>query len=149
VPGGVLRVYAISFQEASQTEAAFEAEVDAAEAARLAQEFLHEDCAFQLETRWDLWQWDGEWRLQPSKLTLECYGPLFDTLCGEHVLVDAGDEALFLPHPHSDQLRPVQSNIRSLLHLASDLEEALAAQRKLLWSENEEDFAERLQAMLG
>jgi hypothetical protein len=42
----------------------------------------------------------------------------------------------------------VQSNIRSILHLADDLEEALTVERRLLWSESEDNFAERLMLLL-
>lgn len=148
-PGGVLRVYALSFREAPQLEAELAGEIDAREVAGATSEFLHDDVALQLESKWDLWQWDGEWALRPSRLTVECYGPKFDSERGEHIRVDAGTELLYLPHARSDQLRPVQSNIRSLLHLASDLEGALPVERRLLWSEEDEDFVSRLQGMLA
>ena len=43
----------------------------------------------------------------------------------EHIWIDLGREDLYLPQPRSDQLRPVQSYIRSILHLATDLEDVL------------------------
>lgn len=148
-PGGALRVHAVSYREPPLFEEWFDQTPDPAELAQTAERFLHEDAAFSYETRWDLWQWDGEWSLKPSVVTLECYGPLFETSLGEHFRIDAGSDRLYLPCEKSDQLRPVQSNIRSILHLASDLEEAIAAERRLLWSEGEGDFASRLQEMLG
>jgi len=42
----------------------------------------------------------------------------------------------------------VQSNIRSLLHVVQDLEANLSVERPLLWSEDDDNFAERLRAML-
>lgn len=148
-PGGTLRVYPFSFQEAPQIERLIEDIIDPREVSTLAQEFLHEDVAFQLETKWDLYQWDGDWALKPSRILIECYGPRFETDQGEHLRVDAGSELLFLPNPKSDQWRPVQSNIRSLLHLAADLENALPVAKRQLWSENDENFAERLQGMMS
>lgn len=148
-PGGMLRVFALSFNEAPQFERWIEGDADPKEMSQLAQEFLHEDIAIQYETRWDLWQWDGDWALKPCTVRAECFGPEFESERGEHIRVEAGSEFLFLPNPKSDQWRPVQSNIRSLLHLAADLENALPVERRLLWSENDENFAERLHGMLS
>lgn len=148
-PEAVLRVHAISFQEPPQLERLLAGGLDLKEAGALAREFLHTDCAFALETYWDLWRWDGEWSLQPSRVSVEVYGPDFESASGEHLLVDAGPEDLFLPNPASDQWRPVQSNIRSVLHLAQDLDAALPVERRLLWSETEENFAARLEEFPG
>ncbi|MBI5282785.1 MAG: hypothetical protein HY858_13955 [Candidatus Solibacter usitatus] len=147
-PGAVMRVHALSFQEPPVYEEIIHGELDAADMVSRAQPLMHEDCAFQVEARWDLYRWDGEWELKPSTVLLEVYGPEFDSLRGEHVRVDFGSEDLYLPQEYSDQLKPVQSNIRSLLHLAQDLEEELTVERRLLWSEEEEDFAGRLKSML-
>ncbi|MBI4889653.1 MAG: hypothetical protein HY821_03445 [Acidobacteria bacterium] len=148
MPGGILRVFALSFHEAPQLEEFIDGPPDGSAIASRAQEFLHDDCAFQVETRWDLYQWTGEWELKPSKVLIEVYGPEFDSPRAEHVRIDFGPDRLFLPQEQSDHLRPVQSNIRSLLHCAQDLEEELSAERRLLWSEEEEDFSERLRATL-
>lgn len=147
-PGGLFRVCALSFREPPVWEEVLEVDVDPQDLATRAQDFLHDDCALQFETRWDLYQWDGDWELKPSPLTLEIYGPEFDSGRGEHVRVDFGAEALFLPQPQSDNLRPVQSNIRSLLHLAQDVENELIIDRRILWSEEEENFVDKLMLML-
>ena len=153
-PGSLLRVWAVSFHEVPVFESFLDTAVDAREAADLVQEFLHDDCCIQLETRWDLWLWDGDWALQPSRVCIELHAPLFehDILNplgqAEQIWIDLGREDLYLPQPKSDQLRPVQSNIRSILHLADDLEEALTVERRLLWSESEDNFAERLMLLL-
>jgi len=153
-PGAVLRVYALSFQETPVFEGFLDGAVDPAEATAIAQEHVHDDCCIQLETKWDLYQWDGDWQLQPARVCIEVYGPNFerDVLNPlgepEPVAIDLGPEVFFLPNLHSDQLRPVQSNIRSILHFAADLEGTLAMERRLLWSETEDSFAERLTAYL-
>jgi hypothetical protein len=41
-----------------------------------------------------------------------------------------------------------RSNIRSLLHLVRELDGALNAESRKLWTESGENFAERLQAAL-
>jgi len=147
-PGGALRIHAVSFREPPLFEERFDETPEPNELAEIAAQFLHEDAAFCWETRWDLWQWNEEWSLRPSAVTLECYGPLFETTLGEHFRIDAGSDRLYLPCEKSDQLKPVQSNIRSILRLASDIETAIAAGRRVLWSEGESDFARRLQEVL-
>lgn len=152
--GSVLRVYAVSFQEVPVYEGFIDTEMDANEAAAVVQEFIYDDCCIQLETKWDLYQWDGSWELKPSRVSIEVYGPRFerDVLNplndAEPIWIDLGPEGTFLPQPKSDQLRPVQSNIRSILHFADDLQGVLAVERRLLWSETEDNFAERLSAFL-
>ena len=148
--GSVLRVYAVSFQEVPVFEGFIDTEMDAAEAAAIVQEFVHDDCCIQLETKWDLYQWEAGWELKPMRACIEVYGPHFerDVLNplgeAEPICIDLGPEATFLPEPQSDQLLPVQSNIRSILHFADDLQGALAVEQRLLWSETEDNFAERL-----
>lgn len=148
LPGGVMRVYPLSFQEAPLYEEYFDGALDPKAAAERAQLHLHDDVCFQVQLRWDLYQWTGDWELKPSTVYLEIFGPAFDTPRGEHVRIDLGPQRLYLPEERSDNLRPVQANIRSLLHLAQDLENELLAERRLLWSEDEENFAERLKALL-
>ncbi|HNY42134.1 MAG TPA: hypothetical protein PKJ41_17150 [Bryobacteraceae bacterium] len=148
-PGGVLRIHALSFREPPLFEEWFDETPEPNKLAKIAEQFLHQDAAFCWETRWDLWQWDEEWSLKPSAVALECYGPQFESSLGEHFRIDAGSDRLYLPCEKSDQLRPVQSNVRSILHLASDIGDAIASERRLLWSESEGDFAVRLQDMLG
>jgi hypothetical protein len=152
--GSVLRVYAVSFQEVPVFEGFIDTEMDAAEAASVVQEFVHDDCCIQLETKWDLYQWDGSWELKPTRACIEVYGPRFERdalnpLDGaEPICIDLGPEATFLPQPETGQFRHIQSNIRSILHFADDLPGVLAVERRLLWSETEENFAERLASYL-
>ena len=147
-PRSVLRVYALSFHEAPQLEEFYDQAVDPQQVIDQAQEFLHTDCAFQFETRWDLYQWDDDWNLKPARVRIEIFGPEFDSPRGEQVRIDFDSEHYFLLNEHSDQLRPVQANIRSLLHLSQDMEEELGGEKRILWSEDEEDFVERLKTML-
>jgi hypothetical protein len=147
-PGAILRVHAIDWREAPLLEEIYSEDFDSKEAAKRAQEFLHPDSGFQLEAFWDLWRWDGDWSLQPARVSIEATGPEFESDLGEHIRLDFGDESLFLPCERSDQLRPVQSNIRSLLHLAKDLETELPVGKRLLWSETDQNFVKRLQELL-
>ncbi len=148
LPGGVFRIYPIAFREAPLLEEYYDGDLDPQAAASRVQEHLHTDIAVQVQLRWDIYQWTGDWELRPSAVLLEVFGPEFESPRGEHLRLDLGPQRLYLPEPSSSQLRPVQSNIRSILHLASDLENELVAGRRLLWTEDEENFAEKLQMLL-
>ena len=148
-PVARFRIVPISWAEPALLEEDFEADLGLEDLSSLVQEHLHEDCAYQVESHWDLWQWnEGEWSLQPSTVILDVYGSDFETVAGEHARVDFGSESLYLPDSRSDLLRPVQSNIRSLLHLAEDIEQALPVERRLLSADSEENLADRLRAIL-
>jgi len=148
-PYARFRIVPLSWAEPPMLEEDFEPDSGLVELSAMVQEHLHNDCAYQAETRWDLWHWaGGEWTLKPSRVVLDLYGGAFESEPGEHIRIDFGPESRFLPEPHSDNLRPVQSNIRSLLHFSRDLEEALAIERRLLWSENGENLADRLRELL-
>ncbi len=148
-PVARFRIIPISFGEPALFEEDFEADQSLEDLSSLVQEHLHPDCAYQIESQWDLWQWeDGDWALKPSTVVLDLYGSQFETLEGEHARLDFGPEKLFLPESRSDLLRPVQSNIRSLLHLADDIEQALPVDRRLLSSDSDENFVDRLRTIL-
>jgi hypothetical protein len=149
-PGLVLRVYALEFAEPPALEQRFEGQPDVRQVTAAAREFLHADCAYQVETHWDLWQHDREWKLAPSPVILQCFGSEFPADDGEHLLLDLGPDSLFLPESEAPaSFRAVQSNIRSVLHLATDIEEALPVERRRLWSESGENLAEQLAEVLG
>jgi hypothetical protein len=143
-PGAILRVYPFSFQETPVIENPFDGGFEVADLTAAAQEFMHEDTCVQVETRWDLWQWDGDWQLKPSRVYIEVFGPDFETDRAEQIRFDLGGEDIYLPSEFSDQLKTVQSNIRSVLRLVRDVEAAFSVEKRLLWSGSGEDFAERL-----
>jgi hypothetical protein len=143
--GPVLRVYAIEYAEPPLIERAFPPGADPQSVIEASGEFTHEDCAVQVDGWWDLWQFDQEWTLAPAPVTLACFGPSFEQDADDHLRIDFGTDARFLPQPGvEDSLRPVQSNIRSLLHLVSEIDRTLALERRQLWSESGANFAEVL-----
>jgi hypothetical protein len=149
-PGALLRVRAVEFAEPVLLERRFAGSEGTEEILAAAAEFRNADMACEVETAWDIWQYEGEWRLAPSAARLSCFGPLFETGTGENLRVDFGADANFLPQPgFPDSLVMVRSNIRSLLHLVHTLDDALAVDRRQLWSESGVNFAERLQSALG
>lgn len=146
-PAATLRVLALEYGEPPLLERVYDDVADPDELAEAAREFLHEDSAFQVEAGWDLWQWDGDWSLKPSPVTIEVFCPEFASPTGEQVKIDLGPESLYLPDEETPGLRQVQANVRSVLHLARDLEAVLAVDRRLLWSDSGEDFFEKLEEL--
>ena len=63
--------------------------------------------------------------------------------------IEFGIDANFLPQPDlPDSPRVIQSNIKSLLKLVHDLDDALLVETRMLWSESGENFAEKLHQAL-
>ena len=151
-PDAMLTIHAVSYNEPTLLEHRFDHQPEPAELIALSREYDNTDCAYQLETFWDLLSRDGtgEWKLQPVPLSLTCYAPLFESGLGEQVLIDFGVDTLFLPQAGTpDELLAIQSNIRSLLHLTADVTKSLPVEKKALWSESGENLAARLEASLS
>jgi hypothetical protein len=142
----------------------------------VAKDFQNADACYRLETWWDLWQFQGEWKLAPAHVALCCFGPEFnqspsaglaapqaprtpvvafpnpndDAALGCALEIEFGIDANFLPQPElPDSPRMVESNIKSLLKLVHDLDDALPVETRRLWSESGENFAEKLHQALS
>ena len=145
----ILRVQAISYSEPPLIEQAFPDPLDVDAVVSAAAEFVSADNSYHVESWWGLWQFDREWSLRPARVTLSCFGPLFEDESGHHLRIDCGLDVSFLPQPGVEgSPYHVQSNVRGLLTLARGLDEALAVERRMLISESGENFAETLQEML-
>jgi hypothetical protein len=145
-----LRVTAIAVTEPALFEQAFAPGFTVDEVIAAAQSPRHADCAWQFDTSWDLWQHERDWSLQPSRVSLACFGPEFERDLGENLRVDFGVDVNFLPRTDvPGALTMAQSNIRSLLKFVHDLDNALGTPRRQLWTESGESFAERLQRLLS
>ncbi len=158
--GPVLRVYAVALSEPTLMEREFPVSGDAAgicaDILSAAGELLQSDCACEVDTFWDLWQYDGsEWKLQPAPVTLCGYGVDFENDASEngqddHLRIEFGPDTRFLPVPGLEgSLRMGQSNLKSLLRLVSDLERVLDLESRRVWSESGANFADVLKQTLG
>lgn len=142
--GPVLRVRAVEMAEPPLIEREFPKDATG-ELIRASAEFTHEDCCVEVDALWDLWQYDGEWKLAPSATGLFCFGPDFENETGDHLRIEFGLDSRFLPMEGVEgSLRMGQSNLRSLLHLVSDIERALPVEKRRMWSESGVNFAEVL-----
>lgn len=135
--GPVLRIYALEYVEPPQLEREFLPGTEPREIIESAREFAHDDCAYEVDAAWDLWQFDGEWRLAPSAVTLVCFAPAFENETGDQLRIDFGNDARFLPNPHIEGgPRMAQSNLKSLVTLVHQVESVLGVERRQLWSES-------------
>ena len=121
-----------------------------------AREFMQADCACEIDTTWDLWDYDparghnDAWKLSPVPVTLICFGPQFNNEIGDQMRIEFGPDHRFVPSPGVEgSLRMGQSNLKSLVHLVGDLEANLSVERRQLWSESGANFAEILKQALG
>lgn len=143
--GPVLRIYAIERTEPPLMERELPLGVEASVILNAASEFLRSDCAAEIDTYWDLWQFEGDWKLQPAAVTLACFGSEFEQDRDDHLRIEFGTDARFLPMPGVEgSLRMGESNLKSLLHLVSDLERVLNLESRQVWSESGANFADVL-----
>lgn len=154
-PQTTVSVLAIDETEPPLLEHPMNAPFDVEDAILLMKEHRGDDIAYRVESYWDLWQYDGEWRLAPTGVALACFGPEFDRGTAatpaeqEHLRVDFGVDTTFLPQPDiAGSGRLVESNIKSLLRLVHEIENRLPVHRRLLTAESGENFGERLQRLL-
>jgi len=148
-PRALFRVRAVDLGEPPLLERDFSGSIDIDALLEAAKWRRNRDCAFELETAWDLWQFEDDWKLEPARVVIACFAPLFPSEYGEQIRIEFGLDSQFLPQPGiPSSLAPTRHNIQSLLHLVKDLDEALAVEKRNLWSESGENFAERLQQAL-
>jgi hypothetical protein len=171
------KIMAVDLREPVVAEIPYSPPVPMEDILAVAKDFQNPDSAYRLETWWDLWQFEDEWKLMPARVALCCFGPEFDqspsgltdahtdwrkpviefpdlnsdAAIGCALEIEFGIDANFLPQPGlPDSPRLVESNIKSLLKLVHDLDDALPVETRRLWSESGENFAEKLhQALSG
>ncbi len=145
-PGiGSLRVYAIEDREPALLERSFTEAVEPGAVAELCREFENPDCAYVVDGWWELWRYEADWQLRPSPVVLTCFGPDFDSDLGDNLRLDLGLESDFLPQPGAPQsTQKAKSNLAGLVRLAREIEAAMPVERRSLWSESGENFADRL-----
>ena len=143
------KVLAVSYNEPPLAEVPYTPPVPIDALLGVGRDFQNADVCHRLESWWDLWLFDKDWKLAPSRVTLSCFGPDFETDGGEHLGIEFGLDENFLPQPElPNSLRMIQSNIQSLLKLVHDLDDALPVETRKLWSESGENFSEKLQQAL-
>jgi hypothetical protein len=166
------KVIAVDYSEPVVLEVPYPPPVPADDILAAAKDFQNVDSCYRLEAWWDLWHFVDGWKLEPTRVALCCFGPAFDQgTAGFHpaqqaavtefpisaddtaancaLEIEFGIDANFLPQPDlPDSPRMIQSNIKSLLKLVHDLDDALPVETRMLWSESGENFADKLHQAL-
>ncbi len=106
--------------------------IDLGEIEPVFSEYQGDDIAYKLESWWDLWQFDGDWKLKPTRVSLSCFSRQFDNGTDlekteqEDLRIDFGVDTTFLPDPEvPGSARLIESNIKSLLRLVHEVESML------------------------
>lgn len=149
-PSGLIIVYPLSYSEPALAEREIPDASSYQDVLSAAREHANADCSYQLDCFWDLWQYTGDWQLRPSAVSISLYAPLFESPWGEQIQFDLGLADLYLPSPFAPlNERVYRSNIKSVLHLAEDMERILPVEKRSLWSDTGENLADRLQDAFG
>jgi hypothetical protein len=146
-------VHPISWSEATILEENFRPGISPEEAVTIAAGLLHEDYGYVFEGYWDLWSPltpQGEWTLRPSPVRFIVRGDEFEDAESDvqgQLQVDFGLDAPFLYEELqlSEELESkVRSNVQKLVDFTALVEKNSGAKTRLLWSESEENLAQKL-----
>lgn len=150
-------LHPVSWNEPTILEQRFNPGISPEEAVLVASDLLHEDYAYIFEAVWDLWTFGEEsrqWLLQPSQVRFLVHGEEFEDEAYRqegHIQVDFGLDSLFLQEnvqltPEAEQR--LRSNVQKLVEFTTKVEKHSGATARLLWSESEENLAQKLIARL-
>jgi hypothetical protein len=146
-------VHPISWGEATILEEHFRPGISPEEAVTIAAGLPHDDYAYVFDANWDLWSPlvpQGEWTLRPSVVRFIVRGDEFEE--GEsdtqgQVQVDFGLDAPFLYEElqlSQEVETQVRNNVQKLVDFTTSVEKNSGAKTRLLWSESEENLAQKL-----
>jgi hypothetical protein len=147
----------VSWNEPTIFEQRFRPGATPEEAVLVASDLLHEDYAYLFEAFWDLWILAAdqqEWVLQPSRVNFLIHGVEFEEGIYQqegHVEVDFGIDSPFLQDEAelTDETESrVRANVQKLVEFTNKAEKSSGASGRLLWSESEENLAQKLIARL-
>jgi hypothetical protein len=157
-PGiGHLAVHPVSWSEPTVLERRFPAGIDPGQATLIAAELIHDDYAYVFEAYWDMWTPDeasGNWVLASAPVKFIVQGEEFDDATYEqtgHIQVDFGFDSYFLQPETalSEQTQAkIRDNVAKLVDFSTKVEKDGGANSRLLWSESQENLAQKLIARL-
>ena len=158
VPGITsVSLHPISWNEATVLERRFRPGVSPQEAVAVAADLLHDDYAYVFEANWDLWMPEpvsGQWAQRPMAVNFIVRGEEFEEGESEaegEIEVDFGLDTPFLYENQqlTEQLDSrVRANVQSLVDFVHRAEEHSGALTRLLWSEPDENLAQKLVSRL-
>ena len=143
----------VSWSEPTILERRFRPGVPPEEAAAEVADFLHDDYAYVFEAYWDLWsppENAEKWVQEPSLVRLVAHGMEFEERAAEetgHIQIDFGLDTSFLHEEirfTAEAERNIRSNVQKLVEFTAKVEKNAGATGRLLWSESEENLAQKL-----
>jgi hypothetical protein len=146
-------LHPVSWDEATILEQRFRPGISPADAVQIASDLLHEDYAYLFEAYWDLWkltEHGKQWTLQPAGVKFLVHGLEFDDGVYQqegHIQVDLGVDTPFLHEDvqlTSEAEARVRANVQKLVDFTTKAQKSSGATGRLLWSESEENFAQKL-----
>jgi hypothetical protein len=151
-----LALHPVSWNEPTILEQRLRPGIPPEEAVLIASDLLHEDYAYFFEAFWDLWTVaeNDEWTLQPSQVKFLVHGTEFEDGVYQqegHIQVDLGMDTPFLQEdvPFTiEAAARVRANVQKLVEFTSKVEKSSGANARLLWSESDQNFAQKLIARL-
>ena len=152
-------VHPVAWSEPTVLERRFKPGISPEEMAEIAQEFAHYDYALVLEAFWDLWvpneDEHGEaWVQRPSAVKFLVHGVEFEegTYSEDgHIQVDFGLDTPFLfegMHMTGDMEMRIRNNVAKLVAFSTAIERHCGISGRVLWSESEDNLAQKLIAKL-
>jgi len=152
-----IAIHPVSWNEPTILERRFRPGAPPEEAGGMVADLVHEDYAYVFEAYWDLWsppERGDKWTLQPTLVRFIAQGAEFEERAAEstgHLQIDFGLDIPFL-HEELSLTREtedrVKDNVQKLVALTARLEKNAGATGRLLWSESEENLAQKLIARL-
>jgi hypothetical protein len=152
-----LAVHPVSWNEPTILERRFHPAVTPEEAILIAADLLHEDYAYEFEAFWDLWilsENGAQWIPTRSPVRFVVHGTEFDDQASQqegHIQIDLGMDSAFLQEQVELTAKAetsVRANVQKLVEFTNKTEKVSGASARLLWSESEENFAQKLIARL-
>lgn len=150
-------VQPVSWNEASVLERRFSPGIEPEQAVMVTADLIHDDYAYIFDAYWDLWmpgESGHEWRLLPSRVKFIVQGEEFDQGAQEqtgHIEIDFGLDSPFLQENvelTEETQTKVRENVAKLVEFTMKAEKNTRASGRLLWSESEENLAQKLIARL-
>jgi hypothetical protein len=152
-----LALHPVSWNEATVLERRFPGGIDPGQATLIAAELIHDDFAYVFEIHWDLWtpdQTNANWVLEPAVVKVIVQGEAFDEKAYEqtgHIQIDFGLDSYFLQPESSLNTQTeakIRDNVAKLVQFSTNVEKNSGANSRLLWSESEDNLAQKLIARL-
>jgi len=146
-------VHPVNWIEPTILEQRFKPGIRPEEAVLIAADLLHEDYAYAFEAFWDLWKFDhtiNKWLLQPAPVQFLVHGSEFDEGASEqegNIQVDFGLDSPFLQETlqlTTETEQRVRANVQKLVDFTNAVEKNAGITTRLLWSESDENFAQKL-----